>query len=462
MRWRRALPFAIVAVLMLTYFTSNYLFVEDLVKQDLGYISDEVWYVSASRNMLREFWGLKPNAEVEGKTYATVVVWLPQYYNETYRWLVEVAGLQAIVKDDYASGSLRDGWDGGFAVLASKEILEEAASNPNVEVYFGYPYPDHPGIINYLNFEHPPLAKYVIAGVMLLSDNPIAWKIPSLILGSAIILLAYLVARKVFGAIEGIIASVFIFTEQTVKAMSMVAMLDIYLAFLTLLALYLAVRFKNVWPSTLTVGLAASAKMSGAFAIPALLALSVKKGFLKRLPAIILAPIAVYTLASTPVILYFGGVWKWINNVRSAVGWYTTPRPSGPPTATPIEFLFGGASFPLSFNPPLSASPNIALTLLVIPLTVLLLPLAIKGVLKGAGAILAWFWSTYFGYVAVYLAGNTTLYAFYAVQFMPIAAIIGSSIVTFILRHELLIKALRAYVEPFRRKPRLEAEFQPS
>ena len=460
MDWRRqVLPLAAVIVLMTIFFASNYSFAGDLARQDLGYISDEVWYVSASRNMLREFWGLTPKAEVNGKAYATIVVWLPQYYDETRDWIVEAEGASAIVKDNYQK-YLLDGWDGGFAVLASKKLLEEAEEKPNVKVYRGYPYPDHAGIINYLNLEHPPLAKYFLAGVMLLSDEPLAWKLPGLILGLAIMFLAYSVARRVFGAAEGVVAATFIFTEQTVKAMSMVAMLDIYLAFFTLLALYLAVRFRGVWPSSLALGLAISAKMSGAFAVPALLASSVGKGLPRRLPVIILVPAAVYLATSIPVILYFGGIWSWISNVRSALSWYATPRPAGPPTATPVQFLFGGASFPLSFDPPLSASPNIALTLLIIPLTILLAPLAVKGVLKGAGTILAWFWSIYFGYVALYLAGNTTLYAFYTVQFTPIAAVIGSSVVTFVFRHRLALEALKAYAEIFRRKPRLEAESQ--
>jgi predicted membrane-bound dolichyl-phosphate-mannose-protein mannosyltransferase len=458
---RRILPLIAVIVLMAVFFVSNYSFAEELVKQDLGYISDEVWYVSASRNMLREFWNLTPKAEADGRTYATVVVWLPQHYRGAYDRIVRAEGLSAIVKDDYDK-YLRDGWNGGFAVLASRNLLEEVDRSPNVKVYFGYPYPDHAGIINYLNLEHPPLAKYFLAGIMLLDDKPLAWKIPSLILSLAVMFLAYLVAKQVFGPVEGIVAAVFIFTEQTVKAMSMVAMLDIYLAFFTLLALYLAVRFRSVWPSSLALGLAVSVKMSGAFAIVALLVSSFRRGFLRRFPLVILVPLAVYAAISMPVILYFGGVWSWINNVRSALSWYTTPRPAGPPTATPIEFLFGGASFPLSFNPPLSASPNLALTLLVIPLTILLAPLALKGVLNGVGTILAWFWSIYFGYAALFLVGNTTLYAFYAVQFMPVAAVIGSSVVTFIFRHKLAFEALKAYAEIFRRKrgSKLEVEFQ--
>jgi predicted membrane-bound dolichyl-phosphate-mannose-protein mannosyltransferase len=451
-----------VAVLLLaaTFFAWNFNVVcGGLLDQSMGYVSDDLWYVSSARNMLREFWGLQPRAFEDGKVYATVLAYNDESYAGALKVLEQSGTSYRILKDDYEK-FLRFGWEKAFAVLASEDALERIEAFETVKVYRGYPYPDSSGITEYMNFEHPPLVKYVLALTMLVDDRPLTWRIPSLILGSAILVLAYLVARRIFGEMAGIASAIFVFTEQTVRAMSMVTMLDIYVSFFTILALYFALSGRGLLASALVIGLAGSAKMSGFFTTPSLIVSFLRRRKLKvLLPVAVLVPVLVYFALSAPVILYLGGVRAWVDELLGALRWHVTPRPEGPPTTDPLGLLLGFNVFPLSFTPPVTASPNFLLNPSVIPLTFILAPLAIRGVLKGFGTVLAWFWSAYLCYVALYLAGNTTLYSFYAVQFTPLAAVIGGGIIYLINNPGRFIEALKIYRETFVRKgSRLEAE----
>lgn len=398
--------------------------------------------------MLREFWGLHPRSLEDGKNYAMVLAYTDRGYEEAVKILK--GENFTIVKSNYEKRLKYE--VKALAVLASEEALKRVEGLEMVEVYPGYPYPDSSGIMSYMNYEHPPLVKYILALTMLVDDKPLTWRLPSLLLGSAILVLAYLAARRVFGEAGGLAAAIFVLSEQTVRAMSMVAMLDIYVSFFTLLALYLALR-GGLLGSTLVVGLASSAKMTGFFNIPSLLASFLGKRRLRvLLPSAFGLPSLVYLLCSFPVMAHLGGFKPWLSELLGALKWHVTPRGEGPPSTDPLGLLFGFNAFPLSLTPHLSVQPNFLLNSAVIPLTFLLAPLALKGVVRGAGTLLAWFWSSYLGYVAVYLAGNTTLYSFYAVHFTPLAAILGGGIVYFINRPDKALEAVKIYLETFRRK----------
>ncbi len=451
-------PSFLAVLLALIFFLWNLSVVTGgLLDQNMGYVSDDVWYVSSARNILREIWGVQPNARAfGGYFYATVLA--EDYY--TYRRVLDLLSSQPgqylLLKDHYEQ-LLKRGYVEALGLAVKGEMLENLRQMRGVEVYLGYPYPDHSDIIDYLNLEHPPLGKYVIALTMLISDSPLAWRLPSLLTGSALILLAYFTARRIFGEASGLAAALFVFTDQTVKAMSMVAMLDIYLAFFTLLALYLAVRQRPLL-SALSIGVACSFKLSGLFVFPALLVSILRKNRLKMLPAIILIPPAVYLAASTPIMAYLGGFEAWLDELIWALKWHVTARPEGPPSVDPVGLLFGLTPFPISFFPTIAASPNYLVTGLTIPLTAIFIPLALKRGIQGIGSALAWFWSAYLCYVALYLAGNTTLYTFYAVQFTPLASVIVGGLIHLILHPEKALEGLKVYRAWFR----LEAESPPS
>lgn len=89
------------------------------------------------------------------------------------------------------------------------------------------------------SYVHPPLGKWIIAiGIKAFGYNEFGWRIASAVFGSAMILLVYLLARKLFG--ERWIASVaaiLVASDFLLIVQSRIAMLDIFEAFFVLLGL---------------------------------------------------------------------------------------------------------------------------------------------------------------------------------------------------------------------------------
>lgn len=442
----------IVILLSISYFVYGlyYITTSGLVVGEAKYVSDECWYVSAARNLLRKVFGLEPNACVGNSCYASIFVNTLDEVNKIKEYIVNNGGV--IVKDNYAHKVLA-GYDYTIAVKAPRQVLYKLAKNYTVII--GYPYPDWDDVANYLNLEHPPLMKYIIMITLLVSDNPIAWKIPGLIAGSLILFLAYLIARRVFNDVAGLLAAVIVFVEPVTRAMSMVAMLDIYVALFSILALYFAVSSKYSF-SGISVGLAGSVKMNGFYHVLSIMVSAWRNRRISNIKLLIYAvivPLTVYLVVNIPLIIYEGGIMKWIDLQLWALSWHTQSRPpGGPPIANPWDWFLARNSFPLHYNPNLAANPSPPLMLLIIPLTIILIPLAWKEKIKGAGSILAWFWIPVIMFTVLFLIGNRTQYSFYSAQITPIAAIIASSTVFFVYRRDLLRESITSYrfEQPYR------------
>ncbi len=451
-RYRKKLVLAIVIVLSIGYFAYGlyYVITSGLVAGEARYVSDECWYVSAARNLLRKVFGLEPNSCMGNLCYASIFVNSLEDANKVKEFVTSHGGV--IVKDNYAHKVLA-GYDYTIAVKAPRKVLTELARNYTVII--GYPYPDWDDVANYLNLEHPPLMKYIVMITLLVSDNPVAWKIPSLIAGSLIVFFAYLIARKVFNEAAGLLAAVIVFIEPVTRAMSMVAMLDIYVALFSILALYFAVKSKYMHTGIM-VGLAGSVKMNGFYHVLSTIISAWRNRKVSNIKLFVYAiviPLLVYLVVNIPLIIYEGGIMKWIDLQLWALSWHTQSRPpGGPPVANPWDWFLARNSFPLNYNPDLAANPSPPLMLLTIPLTIVLIPLAWKEKLKGSGSILAWFWVPIVMFTALFLIGNRTQYSFYSVQITPIAAIIVSSTVFFVYRRDLLYESLLSYrfEQPYR------------
>ena len=340
-----------------------------------GYISDEVWYVTSARNILYDVF--RTPAASDYYTVSSACMAPGLFIVKTYQKMTDV----------YTVAGL-----------------------PPCYIRKGFPYPDKEGILSYYNLEHPPLAKYVIAAVEAVRDEPIFWRLPSMALGAATLLLVFLAARKLAGELWALAAAALMLFDNTFRAMSGIAMLDVYLGFFTALLAYLHLSGRLLGTGV-ALGLAASVKYSGAFPIFGLAYLYARRRELFALVAVSATAVAVFLLVSLPLISH-SGLAKWANDLISAYKWHTTARPPGPVASTPLDWLFMQNSFALHANPNIDASGT--------PLYLLALIYALYK--RDDASVL--FLSAYGGYWLVYLAGNHTLYSFYTAHFSPLAHIV--------------------------------------
>ncbi len=94
------------------------------------------------------------------------------------------------------------------------------------------------------NPEHPPLAKMVMAtSLKLFGDNPLGWRLPSMLLGTVGVMITYFLAKRVTGSrrVAGL-ASLFLSFELGWFVSSRVATLEIYLASFLLLTAFFVIR----------------------------------------------------------------------------------------------------------------------------------------------------------------------------------------------------------------------------
>lgn len=137
---------------------------------------------------------------------------------------------------------------------------------------------------------HPPLAKLIQASsINILGDNPFAWRLPSAVFGTGIILATFTFAYLLFGIKTAIFASLVIAFENLNLVMSRITMNDVFVTFFILCSFilaYLYIRstskeskptfevsnsgkrsFKYLLLTSIFLGLALSSKWTGAYAI---------------------------------------------------------------------------------------------------------------------------------------------------------------------------------------------------
>jgi len=288
----------------------------------------------------------------------------------------------------------------------------------------------------YWNFEHPPLAKYVIALSMILcGDEPLCWRLPSIVMGATIPLVLYagftLAYRGPLGSLAGGLAALAAASDGVLRAASSVAMLDIYQAFFTAIGIALALNGRYALASV-AGGLAAASKMSGAAAVLAagLLWAASEERPARKLAALLAAAtlgFTVYVAVHLPLAAAFGAE-RLVEETLNALRWHTTSRPTGPPTSTPLGWILNSNTFFYSYGPlPLRAATNTPLHLAALaaaPAAIIAEIVAGRRLWPGVGHV--YYFSLLALYAAVMALGNQTLYSFYAVQLTPaMAAVAG-------------------------------------
>ncbi|MBI2263598.1 MAG: glycosyltransferase family 39 protein [Armatimonadetes bacterium] len=129
------------------------------------------------------------------------------------------------------------------------------------------------------NWVHPPLAKWILAGAVgCLGNNPLGWRLPSVLIGTAMIPIQYTLGRKLLGQHRAALFAAFLLSLDFLHIVqSRIATLDIYLAAFLLtgfLALVTALdrekgltRSGLIFLSALLFGLALLTKGSALFGL---------------------------------------------------------------------------------------------------------------------------------------------------------------------------------------------------
>lgn len=170
---------------------------------------------------------------------------------------------------------------------------------------------------------HPPLGKWLIAiGIKLFGDNEFGWRFASAIFGTLTILLLYLIVKKLFQSeLLSITAALLMSLDGLNLVMSRVALLDIFLMFFLLLAIYF-LTLNKLWLSGGAIGLALATKWSSAFLIPLIIIFIVifdkiqLKQFFKLLNQFILLPVMIYIISWSGWIFSTNG---WARNSQSNI-----------------------------------------------------------------------------------------------------------------------------------------------
>ena len=146
--------------------------------------------------------------------------------------------------------------------------------------------------------DHPPFGKFPVAvSILLLGDNPLAWRLTSLAAGILSIVLAHRLASHLFRDHRaGWIAAAFVAADGFFLSYSRIALLDGTLAMLMLASALAIVKATRVWHvaiASVLVGLAVGVKFSGIVMVPALAWVIVARHRTLRwsLPVLLLVPL---------------------------------------------------------------------------------------------------------------------------------------------------------------------------
>ena len=398
---KRWLPLVIVLVLFTLYLVA--------IQPHLNsYTSDEIWYVSAARNFINEI-GLGKYLASYGVTIApsppcniTNTVPAVYYKDNLMAWYSNVTYTQ----------------------------LRSLMDNSSCIIRFGYYYPDKQSIITYLNIEHPWLGKYfMVLSMLLLGDKPVSWRVPPMILSALMLILVYYIALRISNNIAyASLASVALLMDATFRDVGIIALLDVYVGFFTLLTAYMYFT-KRYTASAVTSGLAVASKYPGAFTVLAGAYLETyRRNGIWGLVYIALAFI-VFLIPQIPIIYLVGGIHNYVSDVFFYLKWFTEPRPPGPVASNPFDWLIGINAFVNNVTPPLYAMGLPGAYLVALAYSVILIEphsrsrlfnkLTINELSIPVMLLTIWL-----GYWLVYILGDTTLYSYYTMQFAALVPLV--------------------------------------
>lgn len=168
---------------------------------------------------------------------------------------------------------------------------------------------------------HPPVGKWMIAsGIKLFGDNPFGWRIATAVVGTLMILVVALIAHRLFySPLLTALASALMAVDGMALVHSRTALLDNFLAFFILVAIYFFV-VKKYWWSGAFFGLALATKWSAAYFLLVFATIALYRAFTHHTGRDLWAP-AARRIAAFGVLPLFIYVTSWIGWFISNRGW---------------------------------------------------------------------------------------------------------------------------------------------
>jgi dolichyl-phosphate-mannose-protein mannosyltransferase len=323
----------------------------------------------------------------------------------------------------------------------------------------GAPYANAPLGVD-ANSEHPQLAKLLIAGgIELFGDGPLAWRLPSVLLGTVALLGMFALARAAGGGPWlGLGAAALMACDNLLIVHGRIGTLDIHAVTAMIWGAALYLRRRPVWAGAV-IGLGTSAKEVVPYILVALVALELLRwwrtrddaaarigrlaGCVAAWAATFLAALTVMGWIAAPYSPQTGklvpnGPFGHVAHMLSYAAHQTSPHGPQGIASYPLEWLIDAKPITyLQINP---ARPTAALSqvgpavhfigLISPPILLLAVPallLGARGVLRRhvrseneVGLVgLAWFLGTYLPFVAASLIESRTSYLYYMVIVMP-------------------------------------------
>jgi predicted membrane-bound dolichyl-phosphate-mannose-protein mannosyltransferase len=323
----------------------------------------------------------------------------------------------------------------------------------------GAPYANAPLGVD-ANSEHPQLAKLLIAGgIELFGDGPLAWRLPSLLLGTVAILGMFALVRAAGGGPWlGLGAAALMACDNLLLVHGRIATLDIYAVAAMIWAAALYLRRRPVWAGVV-IGLGTSAKEVAPYVLISLAVLELLRWWrtrddvparLGRLAACVAASAATFLAALTVMgwiaapyspqtgKLVPDGPFGHVAHILSYAANQTSPH--GPQGIASYPWAWLVDSKPITYLRINPAHPTATLNevspavhfigVISPPILLLAIPallLAARGVVRRqiryeneVGLVgLAWFLGTYLPFVAASLIESRTSYIYYMVIVMP-------------------------------------------
>ena len=267
--------------------------------------------------------------------------------------------------------------------------------------------------------EHPPLGKiFIVSGIKLFGDNSFGWRFFSVIFGTISVGLFYFICRRLNMPQKATLLATFLFSLDNLGfVMSGVAMLDVF--FLTfMLGAFLLYLNGGYLLSGMSMGLSALAKMTGGFALIAIILHWLITG--RKRPrhfwaSVLLAPVSFLVFLPILGIITNGGVINPLERTKymlAAMSGLTFETAAHSATSRPWEWILEPNIMSFWYDPHYMAAISFTIGALIIPAVLYMIYRSRK---SGNAALfgLMWFASTYLIWIPISLVTDRVSFVYY-------------------------------------------------